>query len=442
MKSKIIYTLILSFSFLKAAGSIVFDPTTYASILESIEKYNSMIKGLEDQLNTMNRINDVINTASNQLNNLQVGLANPEQLIDRFKSNLEGIEANFNSITNNLKEYDWRNSIIKNQYASCKQRWQKLRNKYKEEYDNNPITKEIDANTRWMDEVNSSGLASANEKINEFFDDIVNKMDITDVEAKLSKKDPKKTTVYICRLIEQEELDKEEKQAINDYHKAVKNKDLQKTKQKMEYIKKIREKKKSNKIDRKKGLLKINKTDKDDKTKEIRKTLIVNKSSCDLEGKWEKYIKSPNKDDLTEIKNFNNQTICLPTKHAINEIYDAGEIIEALNLQNQRNMGLALAGDAYSLSQAQLETLTLISKQIDTLQIGLKNIQAIAEEFLLNDIEARQIELDNFKNSYDSNLYDYFLDMRDYEPSFEYNEFGMPVRKSRSNSKNNTILDK
>ena len=440
MKSKIFYTLILSFSFLKAAGSIVFDPTTYASILESIEKYNAMIKGLEDQLNTMNRINDVMNTASNQLNNLQVGLANPTQLIDRFKSNLEGIEANFNSITNNLKEYDWRNSIIRNQYASCKQRWQKLRNKYKEEYDNNPITKEIDATTRWMDEVNSNGLASANKKINEFFDDIVNKMDITDVEAKLSKKDPKKTTVYICRLIEQEELDREEKQAINDYHRAVKNKDLQKAKQNMEYIKKIREKKKSNKIDRKRELLSNN----NKKEKEIKPTLTI--KTCKLNEKEKQQWKNINSDlkenEIIETKNFNNQTICLPTKHAINEVYDAGEIIEALNLQNQRNMGLALAGDAYSLSQAQLETLTLISKQIDTLQIGLKNIQAIAEEFILNDIEAREMDLNSFRNSYNSNLYDYFLDMRDYEPSFEYNEFGMPVRKSKSNSKNNTILDK
>ena len=439
MKSKIFYILILSFSFLKAAGSIVFDPTTYASILESIEKYNAMIKGLEDQLNTMNRINDVMNTASNQLNNLQVGLANPTQLIDRFKSNLEGIEANFNSITNNLKEYDWRNSIIRNQYASCKQRWQKLRNKYKEEYDNNPITKEIDATTRWMDEVNSNGLASANEKINEFFDDIVNKMDITDVEAKLSKKDPKKTTVYICKLIKQEELDKEEKQAINDYHKAVKNKDLQKAKQNMEYIRKIRKEKKLEGIKTKKEIIeKIN------NNVIIKPTLTID-DTCKLNEEWEKvYTNYANidKNILVEKKNFNNKQTCIATQNTINDIYNKGFIIEALNLQNQRNMGLALAGDAYSLSQAQLETLTLISKQIDTLQIGLKNIQAIAEEFLLNDIEAREMDLNSFRNSYNSNLYDYFLDMRDYEPSFEYNEFGMPVRKSKSNSKNNTILDK
>lgn len=53
------------------ATGIVHDPQSfaqsYAQFVESIEKYNNMIKTAQDTLDTMNRINDVMNTANNTL---------------------------------------------------------------------------------------------------------------------------------------------------------------------------------------------------------------------------------------------------------------------------------------------------------------------------------------------------------------------------------------
>ena len=105
-------TLITPHSVSAMGGEIVFDPTTYASILESIEKYNTMIKNMQDTLDTMNCINDVMNTASNQLNNLQTGLADPRQLYDRFQSNLQNIQDNANRIAKNLEKKDWSNAVF------------------------------------------------------------------------------------------------------------------------------------------------------------------------------------------------------------------------------------------------------------------------------------------------------------------------------------------
>lgn len=141
---------ILSFSLIfsnasafMGVGDVVFDPTTYASILESIEKYNTMIKNMEDTLDTMNRINDVMNTASNQLNNLQTGLADPRLLIDRFNSNLNSIQSNFESTKDNFQNWNYKNIIKAEKYAQCKTKWQKLKESeaYKKALQKNEIGK-------------------------------------------------------------------------------------------------------------------------------------------------------------------------------------------------------------------------------------------------------------------------------------------------------------
>ena len=117
----------------------------------------------------------------------------------------------------------------------------KLKAAYPDAYKNNPLSKEIDANIKWMEEFNNNGLASANENIHSFFDDIVDKTNITDIESKISKsKDSKQTTANICKLIKQEELKQIELDYIRDYQLALKAKDLKKASEAMQCIKQAR----------------------------------------------------------------------------------------------------------------------------------------------------------------------------------------------------------
>ena len=136
-KSKVksqILAFILSISLIMphytfASAMITHDPTSFAQMAanfaETIEKYNNMIKTATDTLDTMNRINDVVNTATNMLDNLQTGIANPKQIADRFQQNLEGIKRNFERTAKSLEERDWLNTFVKEEYASCKKKWQK-----------------------------------------------------------------------------------------------------------------------------------------------------------------------------------------------------------------------------------------------------------------------------------------------------------------------------
>lgn len=73
-----------------------------------------------------------MNTASNQLNNLQTGLADPRQLKSRFESNIKAIEDNAKRIAKKLEEKDWANAFHNFEYAKCKDKWAKLKKEYKE----------------------------------------------------------------------------------------------------------------------------------------------------------------------------------------------------------------------------------------------------------------------------------------------------------------------
>lgn len=442
LASLLITSLTLSQGF-ATGGAIVFDPTTYASILESIEKYNSMIKNMEETLDTMNRINDVMNTASNQLNNLQTGLANPANLIDRFQSNLQGIQDNFNRISNNLKHKDWKNSIIKTQYAECSKRWQKLRQKYPEAYRDNPIALEIDANTKWMEAVNNDGLIKANDNINQYFDKVINKMDITDIEAKISKtKDPKQTAIYICEMIRTEELKKRIDECLREYHKAVQNKDLKKASEAMQCVRKTREELLDKQIEPKRDLNKFLTTTPTFKIQKNDEAILqLDPMSGNYNPNAWKTYSCNNEADCIETKtietkdsegNRKSVTLKVAKQDTIKNVYDKGAINEAINLQNQRNMALVLAGDSYALEQAQLETLQMISTQILTLNDSLNAIGQIAQKFLENDLRNDESELNSLKSNHNDAMFNQFTQsLQDHQPSYEYNEFGMPVRKPK-----------
>lgn len=431
---------------LTGVGEVVFDPTSYASLLESIEKYNTMIRSMQDTLDTMNRINDVMNTASNQLNNLQTGLADPRQLVDRFQSNIQNMENNFNRIQNNLKDKQWKDSIISSQYIRCSQKWQNLKNKYLEEYKNNPLAKELDANMKWIDSVNNNGLIKTNEDIHSFFDGVVDKMDITDIEAKISNsKDPKQTIINICKTIELEELKKQEEQCLKDYHQAVKEKNLSKANISMTCILDSREEQEKTKNKATKELLGNIEKNNIFEIDTNKPTLSINPNNCQLIGDWKQIFgNNINTNNIAEkIKNQSNgREICIVKESVIKDLINNGKTLEALNLQNERNMGLAISGDTYALQQAQLGTLQLINTQISELHNSLKYIGQIAQEFIKKDDSYNDKNIKAIKNN-DKTQISKFADSikdDDYIPGFEYNRWGMPIRKrSNSNNYNNII---
>ena len=115
----------------------------------------------------------------------------------------------------------------------------------------------------------------------------------------------------------------------------------------------------------------------------------------------------------------------------INELFDKRQYAEALNLQNQRNMALAMSSDTYALTQAQAETLMMISKQIVTLNDSVNAIGQIAEALILSEKESEQNNLNSLKQEKTRNqLKNFSID--DEVKHWEYNEYGIPVFKNRN----------
>lgn len=431
-------SIVISQSFgVMGAGDVVFDPTTYASILESIEKYNTMIKNLQDSLDTLNRINDVMNSAESTLNNLQVGLANPKQLAQRFQSNLQGIQNNFNRITENLQEREWKDSLIQEQYASCKTKWQNLRKDHPEAYEKSKVAPEIEANMKWLDSVNNEGLFKANEQIHSFFDGVMDKTNILDIEAKIAKKNPKETMWSICKLVEKQRLEINKKTCQQEYYEAINNKDLEKAKEKKECVRLAENQlkglefeemeKRLDIIKKNANILKLHSTEEP--------ILVADTENCNFDGKkWEKYKKTSDV-DIFERRTIDNKTYCWLKQEVIHEIFDAGDTNEAISLQNQRNKALALANDTHSLAQGQLETLEMISKQILALHTSLNAMAYVSVTQLEQEVEHKKKEQEAYNNLNRNDEYsEFFQSIQGKTPSFIYNQYGMPVKATETAS--------
>lgn len=240
------------------ATGIVHDPQSfaqsYAQFVESIEKYNNMIKTAQDTLDTMNRINDVMNTANNTLNNLQTGLADPRQLWDRFQSNVENIKANYEHIQKSLENRNWSEIMFKKEFATCKKKWQNLMKEVKEyeeqkakdnldlaergddgsdsagkfledaqqKYADMQETKEIQAELKMIEDAYNGGLSKGTKEINAFFDQMQYQVDIFNIEAKARQhKNPYERQRDICNEIDIKQIEFEEQKAKNEYFKAM-----------------------------------------------------------------------------------------------------------------------------------------------------------------------------------------------------------------------------
>ncbi len=422
-------------------GDEVFDPTSYAALLESIEKYNSMIATMNDTLDTMNRINDLMNTSTNFLNNMQLGIANPLQLADRFQSNLDRIQRTLDRVSNNISKAEWKDSILSNQYATCKTKWQELRAKYPEKYENNTFAMEVEANMAWLDAVNNDGLVEANKNINSFFDDLINNYSITDIESQIAdNKDPKTTTVRTCELIDREYLYSARDDCLKDYHKAVADKNLSKAQTAKDCIrdkdKALREKSIKDKNDRITKLDNIVKIRSDEKA-----TLSYNYSSCTLnnEAKWKDTLSVSDTSNVLEKRTIssqdssgnvtNTQEVCAVTQETINQLFELGRYNDAINLQNQRNMTLALGKDSYALEQAQLETLEMIANLINSLTDSVNALAQINLDELKTEANSENDINDYLKKDQDTLMENWINSINSYEKGWEYDQYGFPVRK-------------
>lgn len=83
-----------------------------------------------------------------------------------------------------------------------------------------------------------------------------------------------------------------------------------------------------------------------------------------------------------------------------------GDFNEALSLQNQRNMVLALQGDTQAIQKSQLETFTMLGMQIKDLHNTVSAIGKIAEHFLQMEADLQTEQLRDIGNENDETIHD------------------------------------
>lgn len=488
-KSKVksqILAFILSISLIMPhytfATMVTHDPTSFAQVAanfaETIEKYNNMIKTATDTLDTMNRINDVVNTATNMLDNLQTGIANPKQIADRFQQNLEGIKRNFERTAKSLEERDWLNTFVKEEYASCKKKWQNLLAKYEEKQQRKEMSeiestqeqcmknggseedckaatdltkatynenmKEIETGMNILEQGYNSGFTDMNNVIHGAFDKAKNTMNYANVENQLQGiQNPYNYQVNICNKVEEEILKSELEESKNCYIQYTKAGNKKEANKCWEKAKKTIQQTQQQKRDRTKLVwdkanIQFNKGNTGDNKATV---LDINDKSGELMPnlqEWRTQLKKPyTEGDIkqtipvtvttvdSEGKSKQEQKdVWVVRQDIIIEMMKNGRYNEALSLQNRRNMAIAMQGDNQALAKAQLETFAMLGQQLNILN------ETVAE---LGNVNNRMLELfENTKTEEEFQKVD--ADMKtfkspiaknDNERSWEYDEYGL-----------------
>lgn len=369
-------SLIMPHSTNAFGGELVFDPTTYASILESIEKYNTMIKNMQDTLDVMNRVNDIMNTASNQLNNLQTGLADPRQLVSRFESNLKGIEDNAKRISKNLEEKDWANAFHKKEYGACKTKWQNLLKEYKEyekqtaqdnlgkamsendgseeseqrleearqAFNKSHEARAIERGFEYIDTFDTQGLQAATNKMHEWANAAQKYIDVRNseyisIEEAMRPKDRYTYQKKLCNMVDKEMAKLKKMEGMSCYQKAVANKDRKGAEECMKIIKESRKLDDLEKINRYK-IIKQRAIDNFNLQMPHNKLgLSIDANNGNLSGDW-KTLNKNNKDEVAEPRNITIGTgdnaktkeVWFAKQDIINELFESGYYADALSL--------------------------------------------------------------------------------------------------------------
>ena len=382
-----------------------------------------------------------MNTANNTLNNLQTGLADPRQLYDRFEQNLKNIQANAERIRKSLEQRNWKDTFIKKEFASCKRKWQNLMKETKEykeqqkksqenkeyweqeqasymqsctangstkeecekgaetyQYAYEERQKEIDGELNTAEKAINQGAQTAINEINNVANAVQAKVDIFNLENKIKQvKNPYNYQKQICSKVDMERLNWDifknrqcyfEETAKGNQKEAKKcfrqwqQKENEKVRKKQERMKAV--------YDNASGT--FNLPDEEDGL------LTVNKDTGALEPKeeWDKLF--PEKVTLAETIPYNTppdkdgnsqkKTVWVASSYTIHKLfYGLGRKRDALELQNQRNMAIAMQGDTQAVQRSQLETLQILANQITGLNESINQLGNVANEWLQQQMD-------------------------------------------------------
>ncbi len=463
-----------------AATAVVSNPEriaqAYTQFVEQIEKYNTMIKNAQDTLDTMNRINDLTTQANSMINNLQTGLADPTQLYDRFQANLENIKNSAETLAENMKNKKWSEAFLKRDYASCQTKWQELLKKFKQrkeeeqrkqqtsETDQEEPKKEeqqeatnkdglnqeqqvIDAQMKTLNQVYTQGHQNLNDKIHGFFNDIQNYMNYGNMENQIKGiQNPYAYQKKICRMVEEETLKDNIREAKKCYLEETLNGNHSGAKKCLETAKKLSFQIAESRKKRAESVYQL--ADNQFNTQDAESILDINDTTGELtpdpkkDKTWENAMKKTitDKTQVAESKkvtstdekgNKTTTTVWVAKLETIKTLQNKGRLNDALNLQTKRNMVIALQGDTQAIQQSQLETAQLLSLQINNLTNSINQLGKVQNEFLQQHIDNEQDEKDrNSKNLNDFNNKMKF-DENDPNSLIKYDEYGLPALKTK-----------
>ena len=83
-----------------------------AQFVEAYKKYEQMLQAANDQINRLNEINKLTNQANNLINNGNLNIANPMQVLDNLNNTLKSIKRNTDRLAQNARDYDIKNAIL------------------------------------------------------------------------------------------------------------------------------------------------------------------------------------------------------------------------------------------------------------------------------------------------------------------------------------------
>ena len=276
-------------------------------------------------------------------------------------------------------------------------------------------TKEIQAELKMIEDAYNGGLNKGTKEINDFFNQMQYQVDIFNIEAKARKhKNPYQAQQDICNKIDMEQIKQDTKEAKSKYWLAIKegrNADARKAFEKWkkkEFENSIKKKEITQNVLENKNYFNINNS---------QGVLTIDQDTGEIDkDTWKKETGLDNKNDVAELlsvpqtdSNGNTTTIkkWVAKQDTIRYLMEEKQKFnEALNLQNQRNMVIAMQGDTQAIQKSQLETFTMLGIQINELHNSINAIGKIAAHFLQMEVDIQEKQLEERGIEKDKTIHD------------------------------------
>ena len=203
-----------------AVASVVESPTLLGQLIKQYQQYVEMLEKAQNQIDKLNRANEILRDANNLVRNAQINVYNPMEILENLKDTIEEMEHNAKALAKSVRDFDIRDRIAyKRIQAKCPEISERVK---KMKY----ISNEDDSDGETQGERNKESYTAQGEEteqdalLKEYLEEFTN-ITLNDINSVTSSIRGLPQAILLCQSFYQNKLEAQIKEQENKVQKAL-----------------------------------------------------------------------------------------------------------------------------------------------------------------------------------------------------------------------------